>query len=250
VGGSSYYGAYQGALTSRTVSGLPTDGSTVYVRLMSYISGSWVTNDYTYTAANTSPPPPPNSPSVMTSPTPGTTLAGASVTFNWSAGSGVAERFFAVGTAMGASDIYGAYQGSATSHTVTNLPTNGSTVYVRLMSYIAGMWVINDYTYTASGAGGGGGPPAKSNITSPAPGSMLSGSSITFTWDAGSGITERYLMVGTTMGGSNIYAAYQGAAMSHMVTGVPTNGSTLYVRLMSYISGAWQQNDYTYTTGP
>jgi hypothetical protein len=31
------------------------------------------------------------------------------------------------------------------------------------------------------------------------------------------------------------------------VTGLPTNGTTLYARLYSWINGAWQYNDYTYT---
>ena len=34
---------------------------------------------------------------------------------------------------------------------------------------------------------------------------------------------------------------------SATVTGLPTNGSTIYVRLWSFISGSWQNTDYTYT---
>jgi hypothetical protein len=101
-------------------------------------------------------------------------------------------------------------------------------------------------------ASGGGGPPASpaSDITSPAPSSTLAGTSVTFNWTAGTGVAERYLMVGTTSGGSNIYAGYQGAALSHLVSGLPTGGVTVYVRLMSYISGMWVINNYTYTSAP
>ena len=35
---------------SRTVSGLPTNGSTIYVRLWSLIGSTWQFTDYTYTA--------------------------------------------------------------------------------------------------------------------------------------------------------------------------------------------------------
>jgi hypothetical protein len=34
---------------------------------------------------------------------------------------------------------------------VSNLPANGSTIYVRLYSYINGAWQFTDYTYTSTG---------------------------------------------------------------------------------------------------
>ena len=37
--------------TSATISGLPTNGSLLYVRLWSLMSGTWRSNDYTYKAA-------------------------------------------------------------------------------------------------------------------------------------------------------------------------------------------------------
>ncbi|MGZ5061491.1 MAG: hypothetical protein ACXWAU_06445, partial [Usitatibacter sp.] len=91
--------------------------------------------------------------------------------------------------------------------------------------------------------------PVLAVITSPAPGSTLSGSAVTFTWTLGTGLANRYLMVGTTAGGTDIYQGYQDSATSRTVTGLPTNGSTVYVRLMSYVNG-WQVNDYTYRSGP
>ena len=256
LGGSNIYAGYQGSASSRTVTGLPTNSSTVYVRLMSYVSSGWQINDYTYTAASSAgtptPTPTPTGPaSAITSPAPGSTLTSSTVTFSWTAGAGVADRYLMVGTTLGGSNIYAGYQGSASSHTVGGLPTNSSTVYVRLMSYISGAWQINDYTYTAASSAGTTPTPAPtgpaSAITSPAPGSTLTSSSVTFSWTAGTGVADRYLMVGTTFGGSNIYVGYQGNASSRTVTGLPTNGATVYVRLMSYISGAWQINDYTYT---
>jgi hypothetical protein len=251
VGASDVYGAYQGAGVSRTVSNIPTNGATIYVRLMSYVSGNWISVDRTYTAANLGgPPPTPPSASSFTSPAAGSTLAGSSVTFQWDAGGAVTERYFMVGSTLGASDVYAAYQGAALSHTVTGIPTDGRTIYARLMSYVSGSWITVDRTFMA--ASGGGGPPASpaSDITSPAPSSTLAGTSVTFNWTAGTGVAERYLMVGTTSGGSNIYAGYQGAALSHLVSGLPTGGVTVYVRLMSYISGMWVINNYTYTSAP
>jgi len=33
---------------------------------------------------------------------------------------------------------------------------------------------------------------------------------------------------------------------SYTVTGLPTNGKVLYVRIWSYINGAWQYSDASY----
>jgi serine protease len=83
-------------------------------------------------------------------------------------------------------------------------------------------------------------------MTSPAPGSTLPGSSVTFAWTAGSGVTEYWLHVGSTPGGSDLYNRTQGSTLSGTVTGLPTDGRPLYVRLWSLI-GAWQWIDYVYT---
>ena len=83
------------------------------------------------------------------------------VQFQWTAGQDVSQYSLDVGTTAGGSDIYGQSQGTASSTTVEGLPTDGSTVYVRLGSLIAGAWRYNDYTYSACsscGARGSGSP--------------------------------------------------------------------------------------------
>ena len=73
---------------------------------------------------------------------------------------------------------------------------------------------------------------------------------MTFTWSAGAAVTERYLTVGTTPGGSDVYGGYQGAALARLVTNLPTGSRTIYVRLNSWINGAWVVNSYTYVSAP
>ncbi len=53
AGGSQYYqsGRLPASTLSGTVAALPTNGSTVYVTLSWLINGSWVSNQYTYTAS-------------------------------------------------------------------------------------------------------------------------------------------------------------------------------------------------------
>ena len=94
---------------------------------------------------------------------------------------------------------------------------------------------------------GGGTTTAKAQLTSPTPGSTLPGSTVTFCWTAATGATEYHLHVGTTYGGREIYSASQGTNLSKTLSNLPTNGSTIYVRLWSKINGTWQYDDYTYT---
>ena len=84
-------------------------------------------------------------------------------------------------------------------------------------------------------------------IISPTPGTTLGSSSVTLTWNAGTGVSQYWLHIGNTFAGNDLYNQSQGTNLSVAVGGLPTDGRTLYVRLWSLIGGAWQFNDYTYT---
>ena len=221
---------YQAAISGiSTTVDLPTSGATVYVRLWSVINGGLQYHDYTYTEFSPVP-------AAMVSPAPGSTLTGSSTTFTWTAGSGVSAYSLWVGTTAGGNDLYQAVF-SGTSTTI-NLPTNGVTIYVRLWSVINGGLQFHDYTYTEFS-------PVPATMISPAPGSTLTGSSTTFTWTAGSGVSAYSLWVGTTAGGNDLYqAVFSGTSTT---VNLPTNGVTIYVRLWSVINGGLQFHDYTYT---
>ncbi len=89
--------------------------------------------------------------------------------------------------------------------------------------------------------------PVAAEITAPPPGSTLAGTTVTFTWTSGRRITGYYLRVGTAVNGRDIYDQNQGAALSRSVSGLPTDGRTLYVRLFSHADdGDWYVHDYTY----
>jgi hypothetical protein len=89
---------------------------------------------------------------------------------------------------------------------------------------------------------------APARLLSPAAGSTLSSSSQTFTWDPGLGVTGYRLDVGTTQGASNLFASGAIAGTSATVVGLPTNGSTIWVRLSSSIGGSSQFVDYSFVT--
>ena len=180
----------------------------------------------------------------MTAPAPGSTLSASTVTFQWTGGTGVTAYELTVGTTAGATNLFSQNLGTSLSATVAGLPTNGSTLYVTLSSLIGGTWQSNDYTYTATTTSTAG--PAQ--MTTPAPGSTLTASTVTFQWTGGTGVSAYWLDVGSTAGGNNFFAnGGYGSILSATVAGLPTDGSTVYVTLWSLIGGSWQYNEYSYT---
>jgi predicted secreted protein len=172
-------------------------------------------------------------------------LTSASTTFTWNAGpAGTTGYGLNVGTSLGGANLVNIYPLSGTSVTV-NLPTNGTTIYVRLWTVINGTtFLSNDYTYTEFSQ-------SASAITSPAPGSTLTSASTTFTWNAGPAGTTGYgLNVGTSPGGANLVNIGPLSGTSVTVN-LPTNGTTIYVRLWTILNGStYLYNDYTYTEAP
>ena len=150
------------SVTSLTVTGLPTDGRTIWVRIHTLLNGTWYFNDYSYTAASIY--------GEMLTPTPGSTLAGSSQTFTWSAASGASGYYVWVGSSQGTANLGSSGTVlSVTSLTVTGLPTDGRTIWVRILTLFNGTWYFNDYSYTAASIYG--------EMLTPTPGSTLAGSS-------------------------------------------------------------------------
>ena len=225
----------------------------MYVRLRWRIAGQVSLADYVYTAAGDGgpPPPPPESPG-MSSPAPGSVLAGSSQTFEWTAnGAAVTQWQLQIGTTPGGNQLLSrGLDADVLSFTATGLPTDGSTVYVRLRWRIAGQVTTVDYVYTAAGDGGPPPPPPESpGMSSPAPGSVLAGSSQTFEWTANGAAVERWqLQIGTAPGGTQLLSRGLDAnVLSFTAAGLPTDGSTVYVRLRWRIAGQVYLADYEYT---
>ena len=81
-------------------------------------------------------------------------------------------------------------------------------------------------------------------LVSPASGSILTSNTATFQWTPGSGVTLYSLAIGTTPGGTDIYKLDQGTNLSVTITGLPTNGATLYIKLTSRIGTDVRVNSY------
>ncbi len=86
---------------------------------------------------------------VMISPANRTNFSGVSAVFEWTKGSDVTEYNLQVGTAGNPTAYENYTTDSNCTKQVGNLSTDGSTVYVKLRSKIAGQWQENNYTYTS-----------------------------------------------------------------------------------------------------
>ena len=131
--------------------------------------------------------------------------------------------------------------GNATSTLVSNLVT-GKTYFFVVTAYNT-MGVesarSNEISYLAPPTTG----PAQ--MVSPAPGSTFTSSSVTFNWSAGSA-TAYFLLVGSSLNGSDIYSSGIVTVLSKTVNNIPTDGRTIYVTLGSQVNGSWTYKNYTY----
>lgn len=178
----------------------------------------------------------------LISPTPNTTLPGSSVTFNWAPAPGATTYALNLaGTGRHTTHLYTSGNITATSVTVTGLPTDGSTINAQLFAFVNKAWVPSSYTFTAALT-------AAAALTTPSPGSMLPGSSATFTWTQATGATAYALSLGSTgPGSSDIYNSGPVSGTSVIVANLPTNGEPVYAELYYEIAGVWYNVAYMYT---
>src|SRR6266478_6530453 len=196
----------------------------------------------------------------ISTPVAGSTFSSSSVTFSWTAG-GATAYWLLIGSSPNHSDIYSSGQLQALSTTVNNIPTDGRTIYVTLLSLVNGSWTLNSYTYSAFGAAATPTPTGTPTPTvtpkptpaigsavmiSPPPGSTFTSSSVTFTWSAGSA-TAYFLFVGSSPHSADVYNSGVVTALSKTVNSIPTDGRTIYVTLLSLVNGSWTLNSYTYS---
>lgn len=230
-------GAASTTSTSRTFT-VPVDGGPVYVTLWSLINGAYQSSSYWFITAATAP----QIPARITSHANASTLPSALTTFTWDAGTGPASYALWVGSSPDGYDLYAANEGTNRTRTVT-LPTDGRRIYVTLHSLISGAYQSNSYYFTAFTAGGS--PAAQ--ITSPATGSTLAGTSLALSWSAGTGVSSYSLWVGSNPQGYDLYAGSEGTNRLRTIT-VPADGRPVYVTLWSLINGAYQQSSAWFFT--
>lgn len=231
-----------GEVQQIVVDGLPSDGSSVYVRLWYRKSGAaWSFTDTPFTAGTTA------SAVQITSPVSGDVLSGASDTFTWDAnGLPVDQWWLYVGTTEGGRQIYDSGDlGTATSADVNGIVTDRSAIHVRLWyRFNKRQWRYVDATYTAASL-------AVPSITAPDPGSDISGDSVTFSWNANeTSVDEWWLQLGSSAGEKDVFDSESlGTATTASVTGLPEDDSSVHARLWHRQSGSvWSWVDAEYTS--
>ena len=182
-------------------------------------------------------------PVTISSPAAGTVLPAGSVTFSWPSETGVPAYSLWIGTGgKGSSNLFNSGGIQGTSVTVTGLPMNGATIYATLYSAINGVFKPVYSTYIEAPA------PSPATLTSPAAGSVLTGSSATFSWKPVAGVTAYQLLLGANgQGSSTAYNSGKVTGSSLTVTGLPTKGAPLYATLYSNINGVMTPVYSTYT---
>jgi hypothetical protein len=236
IGGKELYSASLGTNTSKTIRGLPSNGSTLYVRIFTKISDKWFYNNYTYTTVTADV-----AAARMTSPTNDSTFTSTTVNFQWENVGAPAYHIW-IGTSIGGYELYNASLGTNTSKTINGFSSNGSNVYVRIFTKISDKWFSNDYTYTTATLSGN-----SARMTSPTNDSTFTSTTVNFQWE-NVGAPAYYMWIGRSIGGKEMYNASQGTNTSKTFINFPNNGSNVYVRIFTKISDRWFYHDYTYTT--
>ena len=242
---AEYFGGDQGTATSATISGLPTDGSPIYARLWTIRNFSWQVQTFAFTASSSGNGGGGNPQfAEIVDPPPNSSLSSSTTTFSWT-DVGADQYWLEVGATLGNAEYFGGDQGTNTSATITNLPTDGSIVYVRLWTIQGFSWSFQDFQF-ATGSTGGGSGSGPAEILTPQPNTTLSGSTVTFTW-TDVGADQYWLEVGATFGNAEYFGGDQGTATTATVTGLPTDGSTIHVRLWTIKNSVWTANTFQFT---
>lgn len=186
------------------------------------------------------------SPPALSSPTQGSTLSGSTTTFTWNSGVGNEAFWLYVGNSYASGNLYnsGSLSSSTLSQTVTGLPLDGRVLFVRLWYKESGTWKFLDYSYTA------GGTQPIPGMTSPTTGTILQGSSVTFSWSSnGATVCNWWFYAGSSQGFKNFHdsGSIPSGTTSYLVGGLPTNGYPVWLRLWYGCSGVWKYVDAKYT---
>lgn len=239
-----------GQLSASTLSQtVPNIGAiaTLYIRLWFRTGdGAWGYSSSTAISGSVA-----SSPAIY-SPTAGSVLAGSTVQLDWrSNGTNVTRYWLYAGNTQGSSGYLNRSMGTATTYTLTGLPTNGSKVFVRLW-YYTNRWNYKDHQYTATGGNSGGTNTSdEPEIISPAPGSLLKQSSVTLNWvDNNFNPSNYWIYIGTAQGSYNIHSSGSlGTANEYSFSGIPLGQSAIFIRLWYYSgSTGWKFTDHEYSS--
>jgi hypothetical protein len=152
------------------------------------------------------------------------------------------QHWLFVGTTPRAYDLVNRDLGTGHATTVSGLPASG-TIHVTFWTLFSGRgWLAASQQYTMSVL-----PPQPSPITSPAPGSTITSSTVTFTGGHTTADLQHWLFVGTTPGAYDLVNRDLGTGHATTVSGLPASG-TIHVTFWTLFSGrGWLATSQQYT---
>ena len=180
----------------------------------------------------------------------GSTLRGSIQEFRWDLGNvPLTSAWLYAGSVLGGSQYGSRSVGTDTAASLDGLPTDGSTVFMRVWYRSGGTWLRFDEEFVAASSD------ALPTITAPSSGGRLAGPSQRFTWTYnGLEVEAAWLYVGTTEGGSDLIATFVGTETATTVVGLPVsdNGSDgpVFTRLFFRVAGSWYFVDDQFEPGP
>lgn len=186
-------------------------------------------------------------PAELTAPSPLSRLAASCVTFRWNPAAGAQDYYIEAGSTLGGTNYFNDSVGRVLGREICGLPTDGSTVHLKLWTLFAGgVWMERAYTFVAAESA----PPPVStpaSLLSPAVSSVLPGACATFSWTLPAQAQDIFLEV-TGVNGGEYFSSSVGRVSSRQVCGLPTNGTALLLRLWTWFGGEnWQANTYRFT---
>lgn len=247
-GGREYTNQDLGIAESYTASNLPTDGSTLWLRLWYFSSNNrWQYQDYEYQAFGGGlSQQTPNYPEII-EPKQGSVLTRNEVTIKWGHNNYTPEKYWVyIGTSEGSYNIHSSGNlGTVNEYTYGNMPLSLNILYIRLWYYAPTHgWQSNDYQYSSKLYN-------DPQITLPQPGSKIESTNPAFTWSTRNQNARKYqLLIGRKQGDDDMYnsGALSGSTFSHTAHNIQLNVPRLYVTLRFQVAGIWHEEHYRYTT--
>jgi uncharacterized repeat protein (TIGR01451 family) len=209
----------------------------------------------------------PSAPTLL-SPGNGTTVSGTSITYRWNASAGATNYYITVSTSSDPSDSskwkISGLLGNVTQFTDKGYPNNGVRYYWWVSAGNSGGWSpqsevrVNGYSFLNLTIG-----PSAPTLLSPGNGTTVSGTSVTYRWNASAGATKYYITVSASSDPSDSskwkISGLLGNITQFIDKGYPDNGVTYYWWVSAGNSGGWspqsevRANGYSFmnlTVGP
>jgi hypothetical protein len=150
--------------------------------------------------------------------------------------------------------------GNVTHFTDTAYPNDGTTYYWWVIAGNNGGWASQSQWQANGFSFINNGPPLPPTLVYPGNGTSVSGTFITYKWNASAGATYYFLLVSTSGNSSDTskykYANYVGNVLQYTNTAYPNNGTTYYwwVNACNTLgcapSSQWSANGYWFINGP